>query len=181
MVLLLTAAPVFAGAQSYHRLAAADFGGNAPQYNGDIAYTNCHVDYTYEVIHKADNYDIRFYVQLTMDNDKSYIRLDQVNSREQQQQILRHEQGHYNIAYLLKCEAYTVLTHHRYTANYHNEIAYLFNQVQAKYQKLNSDYEASTNHMTNVLNQDKWNAWFSKQLDNVELASATKTPTPFRA
>jgi hypothetical protein len=159
-------------AQSYHRLAAGDFVGTPPPDNGDIAYTNCHVDYTYQVIHHDNNYDISFNVQLSMDNYRSYIRLDHVSGREQLQQILRHEQGHYNIAFLLKCEAYSVLTRHRYSSNYQREIAYLFSQVEAKYRKMNTDYENSTAHMLNVGNQEKWNAWFSRQIDNVSLASA---------
>jgi hypothetical protein len=172
LIILLSAAPGFVNAQSYHRLAARDFNGTPPPENGDIAYTNCHVDYTYQVIHRNNNYDISFNVLLNMDNNHSYIRLEHVSDREQLQQILRHEQGHYNIAFLLKCEAYSVLTRHRYTANYHREIDYLFKQVEAKYLKMNEDYESMTNHMLNTQSQDKWNAWFSRQIDNVSLASA---------
>ena len=68
-----------------------------------------------------------------------------------------------------------MLTHHQYTANYHREIDYLFKQVEAKYQKMNADYEAMTEHMLNDQNQEKWNAWFSRQIDNVSLASANWT------
>ncbi len=170
--MLILCAPFLVKAQSYHRLAARDFNGTPPAAHGDIAYTNCHVDFTYQVIHHNNNYDITFDVELNMDNNSSYIRLDQVNSREQLQQILRHEQGHYNIAYLLKCEAYNVLSHHHYTSNYQREIDYLFRQVESKYQKMNADYENMTDHMLNSQNQDKWNAWFSRQIDNVSLASA---------
>jgi hypothetical protein len=172
LVFLISTGPGFVIAQSYHRLAARDFAGTPPPENGDIAYTNCHVDYTYQVIHHNNDYDISFNVQLNMDNYHSYIRLDHVRDREQLLQILRHEQGHYNIAFLLKCEAYSVLTRHHYTANYHREIDYLYKQVEAKYLKMNEEYESMTDHMLNTQNQEKWNAWFSRQIDNVSLASA---------
>jgi hypothetical protein len=172
VAVLFLCAPVFVQAQSYRRLAARDFNGTPPQQNNDIAYTNCHVDYTYQVIRHNNTYDVNFDVQLTMDNNRSYIRLDQISSREQLLQVLRHEQGHYNIAFLLKCEAYSVLSRYHYTANYHREIDYLFKQVNEKYQKMNADYEVGTNHMLNNENQERWNAWFSRKLDNVSLASA---------
>jgi hypothetical protein len=172
IVFLFLCTPAVVRAQSYHRLAARDFTGSPPAENGDIAYTKCDVEYTYQVVRHNRDYDVTFDVRLNMDNYRSYIRLDHVSTRDQLQQILRHEQGHYNIAFLLKCEAYSVLTHHRYTANYHREIDYLFKQVEAKYQKMNADYEAMTEHMLNDQNQEKWNAWFSRQIDNVSLASA---------
>lgn len=167
LILLFLGAPVITIAQSYHRLAASDFAGTPPPENGDIAYTNCYVGYTYDANRRNGNYAINFNLQLTLNTNKSYIRLDQVKDREMLRQILRHEQGHYNIAYLLKCEAYSVLTHHRYTANYQAEIINMFKQVETKYHKINADYEYQTQHMTNTQNQDKWNTWFSNQLDNV--------------
>lgn len=171
VILLFLGAPVVTIAQSYHRLAASDFAGIPPAGNGDIAYTNCYVGYSYDVSRHNSNYVITFNVQFTLNTNKSYIRLDQVKDREMLQQILRHEQGHYNIAYLLKCEAYSVLTHHRYTANYQAEIINLFKQVEAKYHRINTDYEYQTQHMLNTQNQDKWNTWFANQLDNVVVYS----------
>ena len=177
LICLLICATVVVKAQSYHRLAARDFAGIPSAGTNDIAYTNCDVVYTYQVIHHDNNYDITFDVELNMNSNRSYIRLGEVKSREQLQEILRHEQGHYNIAFLLKCEAYAVLSRHRYSANYQREIASLFYGVEAKYQKMNSDYENSTNYMINAQNQDKWNAWFSTQLNNVEIASANSGRT----
>ncbi len=167
LVILIFTMPFIGKAQSYHRLAARDFAGNPPADNGDIAYTNCYVGYSYNVSRRNGNYNIVFNLQLSLNTNQSYIRLEQVKTREMLDQILKHEQGHYNIAYLLKCEANSVLTHHHYTSNYQAEIIDLFKQVEAKYHKLNADYEYQTQHMLNIQNQDKWNGWFSHQLDNV--------------
>ncbi|MBW4890447.1 hypothetical protein KXQ82_11995 [Mucilaginibacter sp. HMF5004] len=172
-VIMFLFIPIFTHGQSYHRLTARDFyaAPSSPQ-SGDIAFTSCQVNYTYQVIHNKNNYDITFDVKLSMDNARSYIRMADVSDREQLQQILRHEQGHYNIAFLLKCEAYTVLSRYHYSANYQREIDYLYRQLETKYKKMNADYEASTEHMQNNDNQEKWNAWFSRRIDNVSLASA---------
>jgi hypothetical protein len=161
--------PFITTAQSYHRLAASDFAG-VPTPNSDFtAYTNCYVSYSYNATLHNGNYDITFNTQLVLNTNKSWIRLSQVKSREMLESILKHEQGHYNIAYLMKSELYSVFTHHQYDANYQAEIVALFKQVQSKYQKLNDDYESQTQHMTDTQNQEKWNAWFSKQLDNVSI------------
>ena len=172
LLMLLLALPLATLAQPYHRLAARDFAGQPPANNGDIAYTNCYVSYNYDVTRHNGQYNIVFDVRLTMNKNRSYIRLDQVKSREHLLQVLQHEQGHYNMAFLLKCEAYSVLSRHHYTANYQAEIASLFKQVEMKYHRLNDAYEADTEHMTNTNNQEKWNAWFSAQINNVSIADA---------
>ena len=77
--------------------------------------------------------------------------------------VLKHEQGHYDIAYLLKCEAYSVLSSRDYDSNYQAEIAAIFNNINAKYQQMNAQYETETANMTNIKNQQKWNAWFDSQ------------------
>ncbi len=166
VLVLIFVSPFFASAQYYHRLAANDFQGTPPSGDDVMAYTNCTVTYTYQVVHHNDQYDIDFTVDMQLNKDKSYIRLNEVTDRDMLLHILRHEQGHYNIAYLMKCELYSVLKRHRYTANYHQEIAALYNQVNYKYQKINADYERQTDHMQNDTKQTEWNAWFSHALDN---------------
>jgi hypothetical protein len=170
VVLLLFSLPFTGMAQAYHRLAARDFAGTPPPDDAFAAYTYCYVNYFYNATRYNGNYTVSFNVQLMLGTNRSWIRFNQVKTRELLQEILRHEQGHYNIAYLMRNELYSVFTHHRYTANYQAEIAGLFKQVDAKYHKLNQDYENETQHMTDTANQEKWNTWFSKQLDNVEIA-----------
>lgn len=157
-------------AQSYHRLAARDFAGTPATDAGFAAYTNCYVSYSYRASRYNGNYNIDFNVQLYLNTGKSWIRFNEVSTREMLMGVLKHEQGHYNIAYLMKSELYSVFTHHRYSSNYQAEIALLFKQVEAKYHQLNEDYENQTAHMANVQNQEKWNLWFGKQLDNVQIA-----------
>lgn len=163
--------PSLGMAQAYHRLSTRDFAGSPPSNDSFAAYTYCYVSYSYNTTRHNGNYNIDFNVQLLLNTDKSWIRFDQVKTREVLLNVLKHEQGHYNIAYLMRNELYSVFTHHRYTSNYQMEIATLFRAVDIKYHKLNDDYETETQHMSDLHNQEKWNAWFSKQLDNAEIAN----------
>jgi hypothetical protein len=163
--------PFLSVGQSYHRLTANDFAGT-PNDASFLAYTYCYVSYSYNAVKHNGNYNIDFNVQMEFNPNRSWIRFDQVKGPDMLQNILKHEQGHYNIAYLMKGELYSVLSRHRYGANYQNEIEVLFNAVQTKYYKLNAQYEAQTEHMNNGLNQEKWNQWFNRQLSGAEIASA---------
>jgi hypothetical protein len=170
-VALLLFISFLAVAQPYHRLTPRDFAGN-PADDGFAAYTNCYVSYSYNTSRRNGVYNVNFNVQVFLNSNRSWIRFSDVKTQEDMQSILTHEQGHYNMAYLMKNELYSVFNHHRYTSNYQAEIAALFRQVDAKYHQLNTDYETQTQHMANYRNQQKWNLWFSKQLNNnEELAS----------
>lgn len=167
ILFLLIGAPFLAPAQYYHRLAAGDFEGTAPAGENYVAYTNCTVQYTYNAMRYKGQISITdFNVDVVLNKDKSYLRLNKIKDRDMLLHILRHEQGHYNIAYLMKCELYSTFKRHSYTANYQQQIAGIFNQIDAKYQKINDDYERQTQHMQNDAKQDEWNAWFSKVIDN---------------
>jgi hypothetical protein len=167
IIVLLITLPCSIQAQSYHRLAAGDFTGIPPAGENYLAYTNCTVQYNYTATRRNGQYNFDFDVQVILNSNRSYIRLSEVKDRDMLLHVLRHEQGHYNIAYLMKCELYSVFKHHRFTANYQQEMTYLFKQVEAKYHKINEDYERQTEHMLNDGNQEKWNAWFSRAIDSV--------------
>jgi hypothetical protein len=169
-VLFLFILPNAGMAQSYRRLTTRDFAGIPAADNTFAAYTYCYVSYSYNTTRHNGNYNVDFNVQVLLNSSRSWMRFDQVTTREMMADVLKHEQGHYNIAYLMRNELYSILSHHRYTANYQYEIASLFKDVDAKYHKLNNDYETQTQHMADYKNQQKWDAWFNKQLGGAELA-----------
>ena len=167
---LLFFLPFLTHAQPYRKLSTRDFTGTPPN-DGFAAYTYCYVSYSYQPTKRNGNYNIDFNVQLLMNPAKSWIRYAQVDNPNDLQDVLKHEQGHYNIAYLMRNELYSVFSRHRYTSNYQAEIVSLFREVDARYHKLNIDYETETQHMANIHNQQKWDLWFSRQLNNIEIAS----------
>jgi len=164
---LIFGVPFLASAQYYHRLAASDFQGIPSAGNPALAYTDCDVTYTYHAINRNNSYSIDFNVDLVFNHDKSFIHFDWIKDQDMLLHVLRHEQGHYNMAYLMRTELYRTFRQAHYTANYEREIAAIFKRVEAKYQKLNADYERQTVHMQNDAKQDEWNAWFSRAIDNV--------------
>jgi hypothetical protein len=170
VVAIVSFLPCLLSAQTYHRLTQADFAATPVADNAFAAYTNCYVSYSYNPVRHNGNYIIDFNVRVQVNAAKSWIRFDLMKNREMLSSVLRHEQGHYNIAYLMRNELYAAFTRRHYTANYQAEIVAVFKDIESKYHKINDDYEYQTQHMSNVNNQQQCDAWFSKQLDNAELA-----------
>lgn len=162
--------PNLSKAQAYRKLTTSDFVGIPPANEAFAAFTYCDVNYSYNAVKHNGVYNITFSVEMLFNPYKSWIRFDQVSGQNILEYVLKHEQGHYNIAYLMKNELYGVLTHYKYTANYQSEIEILFKGVREKYHKINAAYEAETQHMNHVKNQEKWNVWFDRHLTNNELA-----------
>jgi hypothetical protein len=80
-------------------------------------------------------------------------------------EILKHEQGHYLIAYLEQQEILRQIGKTRFSYNYRNEAMALFNRIDAKYKQLNSNYDDDTQHMTNRQQQRSWDLYFQKRLE----------------
>jgi hypothetical protein len=155
-----------AAAQSFHQLAIDDFAG-VPRENsrGVIAYTNCTIDFRYEATRKNGYYSLDFNIRLILNNNKSWMDKGRVKSREMLAEILKHEQGHYTIAYLEQQELLRQVGRTRFGANYQAEAMNIFNHIDAKYKQLNYDYDEDTQHMINRTQQSSWDAYFKKRLE----------------
>ncbi|MEB0249297.1 hypothetical protein QN344_04085, partial [Mucilaginibacter sp. 5B2] len=85
-----------ASTQPHRLLTVNDFqGAPLPNGRGVIAYTNCTIDFKYQSSRGDGNYILHANVRLSMNNYKSWIDRSRINSNEQLQEILKHEQGHY--------------------------------------------------------------------------------------
>jgi len=155
-----------ASAQPHRMLTADDFRG-APRPNGRgvVAYTNCTIDFKYQVSRDNGNYRLTARVTMNMNNDRSWIDRSRITSQAMLSEILKHEQGHYTIAYLEQQEVLRVMQRTRFTANYQAEALNLFNQVDAKYRQLNIDYDEDTEHSVNRQQQHSWDVYFAKRLE----------------
>jgi hypothetical protein len=150
----------------YHPLTANDFLGS-PRANagGVVAYTNCTIDFKYEVSNRTGYYILNATVNLLLNHYKSWLDRSKVLSKESLAEILKHEQGHYLIAYLEQQEILRQIGKTAFTRNYRTEAMALFNRIDAKYKQLNSDYDIDTNHMTNRQQQHSWDLYLQKKLD----------------
>jgi len=155
----------YAHAQSYRRLTAADFEG-VPRFNrgGVVAYTNCTIDFKYQAHRENGYYKLNFNVQLVMNRYKSWIDHGRITSTRMLQEVLKHEQGHYDIAYLEQQELIRALERTRFSQNYQYEAQALFDRIDARYKQLNYDYDDDTRHMQNRGQQSNWNAFFRQKI-----------------
>lgn len=171
VLLLLASSQLFA--QPFRQLLAGDFQG-APRFNnrGVVAYTNCTIDFRFQASHRDGEYILHFNVRLDMNSNKSWIDRSRVTSAETMADILNHEQGHYNIAYMEQQEVLRMVNRTRFTANYQNEAMDIFNGIDAKYKQLNLDYDEDTAHSTNKQQQHAWDLYFTKRIGNMPPVSA---------
>lgn len=151
--------------QPYRTLTVDDFQGT-PGTNGEvIAYTNCSIDYRYGAHHEKNYFMLNFTIELTMNSYKSWIDRNRITSDEMMADVLKHEQGHYIIAYMEQQELLRAVSKTVFYSDYQSAAMNIFNRIDAKYKKLNSDYDTETNHMRNRAQQQSWDAWFKKRLE----------------
>ena len=154
-----------ASAQSFHQLTANDFWGT-PRANagGVVAYTNCTIDYRYQARREGGGYRLNFNIRLILNNNKSWLDKSQVSTPQQMTEILKHEQGHYTIAFLEQQELLRIVGRTRFSNNYNYEAMAIFNRIDAKYKQLNADYDEDTAHMTDRKQQHSWDVYFQQKL-----------------
>ena len=154
-----------ASAQDYHQLTIDDFQGT-PSSDGDgvIAYTNCTIDFHYQASRQNGYYRLNFDIRVLMNRNRSWMNKGQVNSAAMLDEILKHEQGHYTIAYMEQQELLRTVGKTVFHANYQYEAANIFNRIDAKYKQLNIDYDTDTQHMVNRVQQHSWDAYLKKKL-----------------
>ena len=154
-----------ASAQQFHQLTVNDFGG-APRANarGVVAYTNCTIDFKYQASRQNGGYILNAFVRLILNTQKSWLDRSQISSGQLLAEVLKHEQGHYTIAYLEQQEVLREIGKTRFSRNYQYEAMAIFNRIDAKYKQLNADYDEDTQHMTDRMQQHSWDVYFQKQL-----------------
>jgi hypothetical protein len=173
-IALLCVAFYPASAQPHRLLTVNDFQGvPRPNGRGVIAYTNCTIDFKYQASNNDGNYILHANVRMYMNNYKSWIDRSRITSNGQLAEILKHEQGHYTIAYLEQQEVLRAIEHTRFTSNYSSEAMGIFNSIDAKYKQLNQDYDEDTEHMLNRQQQHSWDIYFEKRLQYMPQENAS--------
>jgi uncharacterized protein DUF922 len=165
VVVLWLAVISMASAQSFHQLTIDDFQGTPRNNsNGVIAYTNCTIDFRYEARRQNGYYRLDFNIQLILNNNRSWMDKSRVTSNEMLSEILKHEQGHYVIAYLEQQELLRTVGKTVFHEDYQYEAKNIFDRIDAKYKQLNRDYDDDTQHMLNREQQHSWDLYFKKRL-----------------
>ncbi len=144
------------------RLTWADFTGKIDNNSSFTAYTSYKFGTKIESVKtEGDSITINgFEIILELDQTKSWAKMNKVTDN-----LLIHEQGHFDIGILtikeiLKKYKTTKFT----TSNFNITLQNLIKEVSKKYNDMAIKYDKETNHSTNVVQQQKWNNFFSEQL-----------------
>jgi hypothetical protein len=158
-------------AQPYKKLTVDDFRGT-PGTGGDgsIAYTTCSIEYSYTARPERDYYVLTFYIKLVMESGQSWMNLHKINTKELLAEILKHEQGHYNISYMEQQELLRTVGRTVFHADYHTVADRIFDRIDAKYKQLNQNYDIDTQNSTNRVQQHSWDVYFQQRLNYMPLA-----------
>lgn len=149
----------------YHQLTVDDFRG-IPQTNSGnvVAHTKCTIDFKYYPVDGSDDYRLRFNVRLILQRERSWLDRRRIQSQKMLADVLKHEQGHYAIAFMEQQEVLREAARTRFTSNYNAEANALFNRIHAKYQNLNANYDEDTHNMQDGTQQHSWDVYFQKRL-----------------
>lgn len=156
-----------ASSQSYRQLSPGDFRGRARNEGLTVAATTCFIDLKYDVHARNGKYTLTFYVNLLVDNERSWIDRARINTPELLAEILKHEQGHYTINCFEQQELRRELEGRHFSENYKAEVTAIFDRIHAKYDQLNKDYDDDTDNSRNKVQQASWDRYFQRRLGYV--------------
>lgn len=158
----------------YKQLNINDFQGQPDLASGHIAYTNCTIDFSYQPVPVGRYYQLNFAVHVVLDKERSWIDRSKITSEAYLAEILKHEQGHYTLAYLMQQELMRVLNNTRYGINYEQQVKAVFSAVKNKYRQLNADYDEDTHNSTDRAQQHSWDLYFRQQLGQYNMLAMNR-------
>jgi predicted secreted Zn-dependent protease len=139
-------------------LSSADFKG-APDYREDfLARTYVTVSLRYNPV----SCDIPGKVKLSVEtiisiSDKSWMKLNMIRTKEMLNELLSHEQGHYDLNEIFAAELKNILTDSCFDKlQYKSQVDSIFKSLHSKYDKLQLKYDLDTDHMRQKNMQAKW-------------------------
>lgn len=114
---------------------------------------------------KADTAVINgFEIDLELD-----AKLTWVKKGKETDYLLKHEQGHFDIAVLLAHEILKQVSEAHFTkTNFQNALNKIVNTVGEKYRKMGITYDEETDHSINTTVQQEWNRFLEQALKDSE-------------
>ncbi len=101
-----------------------------------------------------------FIVTLELNSPKSWTK-----SQKQTEELLVHEQGHFNLGILCMYEIIEKINKLKINKNANKLVNKMFERVFDKYAQLNLRYDRETEHSKNKEKQLKWNKYFQENLE----------------
>lgn len=139
----------------------SDFAGTPDAASPYFANTAWNINYSYNAVHfnevKAIINDLE--VTLQFNRDKSWKKKDNISDA-----LLKHEQGHFDIATLCQLEIINLIKNAALHKNdYSSQIKNIFRQSIQKYKALEDRYDIETEHSLNTTKQEEWNKFIQSE------------------
>lgn len=131
-----------------------------------LTVTNWNYSYNATVRNNHLHIDFKFYGAVVP--EKSWVKPDRISNRRTSRQLLNHEQGHVYINFILLKEGEVQIRNQKYTpSNYKRLIQSTANRVGKYYSDMQSRYDEETKHGAELSAQNKWDAFFQRELDRL--------------
>ena len=153
---------IISGKEGNRPLKWSDFTGTPDDNSSYFANTYWKTGFSYTNV-KPDG-DVatleNFQFNLELDPQRSWVK-----EGKQTDDLLKHEQGHFNIALLCRKEVLQKMTNAKFSkTNVQSEVRAFMNEMQKKYHEMNVQYDKETAHSLNKEEQARWNSFFEKEL-----------------
>lgn len=157
--------------QPLKTLTLNDFqGAPKPAENGEeIAFTSCSIHFSYTATKEIGYYMLTFSIEVVFNKNQSWVDKKELTNKKVTDDLLDHEQGHYDIAYLEQQELLLTVKHSIFYDDYASAAQKIFDRIDSKYRRLNQQYDIETENSVNKLKQHKWDLYFRKRLIAVHL------------
>lgn len=140
-----------------------DFTGKPDKSSSHAANTYWNLNYSFQRISfKGDTAKVTgFSVKLELNENLSWVKQEK-----QTNNLLKHEQGHFDIGLICQLEIIkqfnsTVF----FKTDFQNKIQTIFTAALDKYSQIGIKYDEETDHSKNQASQDNWNVFFDRELN----------------
>lgn len=148
--------------ETNRKLTWDDFRGT-PQYNSPhYAMTHWQMSYSMDGIRTyGDSIHVgKLQVILEMETNKSWVKKDKGTD-----ELLKHEQGHFDIGVLCMREFISLFNKATFRKNdFDSQMKKIFYDTMNKYHDLGEQYDKETKHSNNKEAQQYWNEFFAKYI-----------------
>ncbi len=102
-----------------------------------------------------------------------------IKQRHKSDELLKHEQVHFDIAELYARKLQLAFDTYQYTSNFRNEICEVFNKVKKHYHQTQQLYDEETNHAIVASNQRQWEILIKEELDKMKKLNTNRNEPVF--
>ncbi len=136
-----------------------DFMGTPPVNAQHAASVNSGLAYSYSAKIEGKNVSLEFEVRSEFYPQLSWKK----DLKENDEQLLQHEQLHWNISELFARILRKEFDNYQPTRNYKNEISKIFKKVENNRQIMQNRYDKETNHGLKLTQQREWQTYVSQE------------------